>query len=79
MLKTYIDKWTIQRLIQLAIGSYFIWNYIEDESRISLVFGGVMLYQAILNVGCFGSKGCSTPVSGADKAQPFAKDIKKIN
>jgi len=78
MLKTYISKWTIQRLIQLVVGSYFIWNYIEDSGRLSLIFGGVMAFQAIFNVGCFSSKGCSTSMS-TEEAQPFAKEIKKIN
>ena len=77
MLKMYIAKWTIQRFIQLAIGVYFIWNYIEDDAKLSLAFGILMAFQAILNVGCFSSKGCSTP--STQDAEPFAKDIKKVN
>jgi len=77
MVKTYISKWTYQRLIQLAIGFYFIWNYSQSEDRLSLFFGGVMLFQAVFNVGCFSSKGCSTTPTG--EAAPFVKDIKKMD
>ncbi len=76
-MKDYLNKWTIQRVIQLVIGSYFIWNFIEADGKLSLAFGIIMLFQAIFNVGCFSSKGCSTTTTV--KAEPFAKDIKKIN
>ena len=76
-MKEYLNKWTIQRVIQLVIGSYFIWNFIEADSKLSLAFGIIMSFQAIFNVGCFSSKGCST--TATVEAQPFAKDIKKIN
>ena len=77
MVKTYISKWSYHRLIQLAIGAYFIWNYSQSDDRLSLFFGGFMLFQAILNIGCFSSKGCSTTSTG--EAAPFAKDIKKLD
>lgn len=76
-MKEYLNKWTVQRLIQLIIGGYFIWNFIEAEGKLSLAFGIVMSFQAIFNVGCFSSKGCSTTTT--EEAQPFAKSIKKIN
>ena len=77
MFKTYISRWTIQRIIQLTVGAYFIWNYIEDGGKLSLAFGVIMSFQAIFNVGCFSSRGCTT--NTIEKAQPFAKKIKKIN
>ena len=77
MLQKYIQKWTIQRFIQLAVGGYFFWNFMEDGGKLSLAFGFLMSFQAIFNVGCFSSKGCSTTTNGAEP-QPFAKNIKKI-
>ena len=62
----------------MAVGIYFVWNYVEDGSKFSLFFGGLMLVQALLNVGCFSSKGCSTPEQGAEDPEPFAGDIKKV-
>lgn len=77
-MKDYINKWTYKRLIQFAVGIYFIWNYIEDGSNFSLAFAGIMLFQSILNVGCFSSKGCSTNEENLDDVQPFAKKIKQV-
>jgi hypothetical protein len=57
---------------------YFIWNYFEDGSNFSLAFGGLMLFQSMLNVGCFSSKGCNTDNKGLYNIQPFAKKIKKV-
>ena len=74
----YINKWTYKRLIQFAIGLYFVWNYLEDGSNFSLAFAGIMLFQSILNVGCFSSKGCATDDSDHYATQPFAKKIKKV-
>jgi len=76
-MKEYLNKWTIQRIVQLIVGSYFIWNFIEADSKLSLAFGIIMSFQAIFNVGCFSSKGCSTTTT--KKALPFVKNIKKIN
>ncbi len=60
-MKEYFQLWTIKRFIQLLVGLYFIWEYFQDPSILALIFGGMMLFQSILNVGCFSSKGCSTP------------------
>lgn len=78
-MKEYINKWTYMRLIQCVVGLYFIWNFIEDDSKLSLAFGILMLFQAVFNIGCFSSKGCSTTVNHSDQAEPFVKKIKRIN
>ncbi len=78
-MKEYINKWTYKRVIQSVVGFYFIWNYIEDDGKLSLAFGLLMLFQSIFNVGCFSSKGCSTTVNHSNQAEPFSKKIKRIN
>ena len=77
-MKNYINKWTYKRLIQFAVGLYFVWNYVEDGSNFSLAFAGIMLFQSMLNVGCFSSKGCSTNEENLRDIQPFAKKIKQV-
>ncbi len=77
-LKDYINQWTYKRLIQFAVGVYFMWNFFADGSKLSLLFGSIMLIQAIFNVGCFSTRGCSTPEDGQDAEKPFVKDIKKV-
>ncbi len=60
-MKSYISKWTIARGLQLVIGIAFLVDYFSGKSTFSMIFGGMMFFQAVLNVGCFSSKGCSTP------------------
>ena len=64
-MKDYLNKWTIPRAIQLAIGLFFLWDYFGDGSRLALAFSLVMLVQAVGNIGCFSSRGCSTNVSSS--------------
>lgn len=58
-MKPFFSNWSIPRILQLLVGCYLIWNYIADYMLFSLIFGAVMLYQAIMNVGCFSTKGCT--------------------
>lgn len=60
MLKNYLRNWNYKRLIQLGFGLYFFWEYFQHPSIFSLIFGGIMGFQAIANVGCFSTRGCST-------------------
>ncbi len=69
----YIAKWTWQRFVQLAVGSYFLRDYFLDGGMLVLAFGGMMFAQAVLNIGCFSSKGCSTSLPNGDQAV-FSED-----
>lgn len=60
-LKEYLSRWTWLRLIQLIVGIVFLGNYFDEGGFFNLFFGGMMFIQAALNMGCFSSKGCSTP------------------
>ena len=60
-MQDYLSKWTFTRFLQLLVGVFFLQSYFQDNSMISLAFGGMMAFQALANVGCFSSKGCSTP------------------
>ncbi len=57
-MKEYIRQWTYKRLIQLGVGVYFFWEYSQHPSTFSVLFGSVMTFQAIANVGCFSTRGC---------------------
>ncbi len=76
-MKNYIDKWTYKRVLQLVVGVYFIWNFVEVGGKLSLVFGLLMSIQALLNIGCFSSKGCTTS-NVKTEVHPVVKNIKKI-
>lgn len=73
-MQDYLSKWTIPRLIQLVIGGVFLYDYSADGGRLPLAFGGMMLGQAIFNVGCFSSKGCSTSVDTNDHS-PISDEV----
>jgi len=60
-MQEYLSKWTFTRFLQLMVGGFFLQSYFQDESMMGLAFGGMMAFQALANVGCFSSKGCSTP------------------
>jgi hypothetical protein len=62
-MKAYFDKWTWKRLIQLAVGAFFLWKYQQGGDSLALMFGILMAVQAVLNIGCFSSRGCSTPTN----------------
>ncbi len=60
-IKEYLSLWTIKRFLQLLFGLYFFWEYTKESSVFALVIGALMTYQAVMNVGCFSSKGCTVP------------------
>ncbi len=60
-MKTYFKLWTIKRFMQLLVGFYFIWKHYQHPSYLALIFGGLILFQAIMYIGCFSSKGCAIP------------------
>ncbi len=76
-MKNYLKNWSYKRLIQLGIGIFLIYYYIQDSVLFALIFGILMLVQALLNIGCFSTKGCKTSFDEEDKKE-FAKDIKPI-
>lgn len=60
-LRTYFSLWTIKRFLQLLFGLYFFWEYYKHPSIFALFIGALMIFQAVMNVGCFSSKGCTVP------------------
>ena len=72
-MKEYITKWTWQRAVQLAVGLYLLKDYFLEGGTLVLAFGGMMFAQAISNIGCFSSKGCSTSIA-SDKQTVFSEE-----
>jgi hypothetical protein len=77
-LKKYIYKWTYKRLIQLFVGLFLIYYSTQDSNLFAKIFGVIMTGQALLNIGCFSTRGCETPFE-KKKQEDFSKEIKKIN
>ena len=77
-MKKYVTKWTYKRVLQASLGVFLVYYYTQDHTIFALVFGALMLIQAFFNIGCFSTRGCTTPVD-EEKKQEFAEKIKKIN
>ncbi len=71
-IKEYLSLWTVKRFLQLLFGLYFFWEYTKESSVFALFIGVLMSYQAVMNVGCFSSKGCSVPQVKNNK--PYCED-----
>lgn len=72
-MKAYLLEWNYKRLIQLGFGLYFFWEYTQHPALFSLLFGGLMSFQAIFNVGCFSTRGCNPNIDHKQKEQ-FSED-----
>ena len=72
-MKEYFSLWTYKRLIQLVVGIYFFWENYQHPSTFAILFGSVMTFQAIANVGCFSSKGCN-PNIDKNEQKNFSED-----
>lgn len=48
------------RIVRLVAGSAIIWSSFVDKQPLLGLLGGMLLLQAILNVGC-GVAGCGVP------------------
>jgi len=72
-MQEYFNKWTYKRLIQLLVGVYFFWEYSNHASTFAVIFGSIMTFQAIANVGCFSTRGCNPNIDEKAK-ENFSED-----
>jgi len=72
-MQEYFSQWTYKRVLQLAAGIYFFWEYSNHSSTFAVIFGSVMTFQAIANVGCFSTRGC-TPNIDEKAIKNFSED-----
>jgi hypothetical protein len=55
-----ISGWDTMRIIRAIIGVGLIILAFSEKTSIYGVMGGLFLFQAVLNIGCFGSASCNT-------------------
>ena len=58
-----IENWNLMRLIRLIGGIYFCVGGVMKGDIISGVLGGILLIQAVYNLGCCGVNGCNTNIN----------------
>ena len=57
-MKTLLLKnWNLMRILRLVIGIWAIVEAIQSKEPLLGIMGGILLFMAVTNTGCFGAKG----------------------
>ena len=74
-MKRILMKWDAARIIRLLLGVLIAIYSISTKDYMFLVLGGLLLFQAIMNISCCGSAGCYT--DNKYKENIYGDQIKK--
>ncbi|MBL1410060.1 hypothetical protein [Sphingobacterium faecale] len=66
-MKNYLRNWNIMRVLRLALGIFVIVQGVMDQQWILAILGGMFALMPLMNVGCCGVSGCSTPIAKSNK------------
>lgn len=67
--------WHFMRWVRLIAGAGIIFGAIINHDNLSLLLGGVFLFQSVFNVGCCSSSACYTPTETKNKTTSDTKEI----
>ena len=70
-----LKNWDFARIVRLILGILMAIYSMISQNYIFLVFGGLLLFQAIMNISCCGSAGCYT--DNKYKENIYGDQIKK--
>lgn len=70
-----LKNWDIPRAVRLLLGIVATIYSISSKDYIFLMLGGVLLFQAIMNMSCCGAGGCYTDKQ--QKENIYGNQIKK--
>lgn len=70
-----LRNWDLTRIIRLLLGMAVAIYSISSKEYIFLILGGILLFQAIMNVSCCGAGGCYT--DNQQKKNIYGDQIKK--
>ena len=59
--KDFWKNWNAMRVIRLGLGVFIIVQGIQTSEWMFVVLGGIFSLMPLLNIGCGGTNGCSTP------------------
>ncbi len=85
MINTILSGWNFVRLLRLFIGGSALAAYFSEHDSFMGMLGIIVTAQAVFNVGCCGSNGCSTKPfdnskeSDLDKNEISFEEIKVKN
>lgn len=66
-MKNYLKNWNMMRVLRLALGIFIIVQGIMAKEWLLAGLGGLFSLMPLMNIGCCGVSGCSTPVSRTRK------------
>ncbi|MDH6309494.1 uncharacterized membrane protein HdeD (DUF308 family) [Dysgonomonas sp. PFB1-18] len=70
-----LKNWNLIRIVRLLLGIAAIIYSITSKNYIFLFLGGMLLFQAIMNISCCGSERCHT--GNKQKENIYGDQIKK--
>jgi len=59
--ETLFQNWNFMRILRLGLGIYIAVQAVETLSILSGIVAVFFLFQAVTNIGCCGSNGCTIP------------------
>ncbi|WP_239016371.1 hypothetical protein [Sphingobacterium corticibacter] len=66
-MKNYRKNWKIMRVLRVALGIFIIVQGIVAKEWILAGLGSLFALMPLMNIGCCGVSGCSTPVPRTPK------------
>lgn len=63
MKQKLFTNWHMRRWIALIAGLFFAYQAIINSEALTGVLSALLLFQAVTNSGCFGSRGCAVPAN----------------
>lgn len=53
-----LNNWHIMRWARLVMGVFIGFQAVQMQSPLAGLIAGILLFQALLNIGCCGTSGC---------------------
>ncbi|MBN9299138.1 hypothetical protein CMU40_02175 [Elizabethkingia anophelis] len=66
-MKKHFENWSFMRVLRLALGILIIVQSVIAKDWLFMGAGILFSLMPILNIGCCGTSGCTTPVSKSNK------------
>jgi len=63
-----LNNWNMMRILRLGMGLFIISQGILAQEWLLMVMGSVFSILAVLNIGCYGTSACNTPIPKDNKS-----------
>lgn len=70
-----VSNWHAMRILRAALAIYSFVEFSSTQDWIFLVFGGILAVQAIFDISCCGTGGCSTSQSKSRQQATAVEEI----